>query len=59
MFCQFLLYNKVTQLYIYIYILYLTLSSIMFYHKWLDIAPFAIQQDLIAYLLQMQYFAFY
>ena len=38
----------------YVYILFLTLSSIMFHHKWLDIVPCAIQQDLIAYLLQMQ-----
>ena len=33
--CQFLLYSKVTQPYIhvYIYILFLTLSSITFHHK--------------------------
>ena len=37
-----------------IYILFLTLSSIMFHHKWLDIVPCAVQQDLIAYPLQMQ-----
>ena len=39
MFCQFLLYSKVTQSYIYIhiYILFLTLSSVMFHHNWLDI----------------------
>ena len=67
-FCKFLLYCKVTQshththththtyiyIYIYIYILFLTLSSIMFHHKWLDRVPCAVQQDLIAYLLQMQ-----
>ena len=29
----------------------------MFLHKWLDIVPCAIQQDLIAYPLQMQEFA--
>ena len=32
-FCQFLLYSKMTHLYIYIYILFLTLSAIMFNHK--------------------------
>ena len=57
MFCQFLVYSKATQSYIYIYILFLTLSPIMFHHKWLDTAPCAIQQDLIAYPLQMQKFA--
>lgn len=34
---NFLLYSKVTQSHI--YILFLTLSSIMFHHKWLDIVP--------------------
>ena len=29
----------------------------MFHHQWLDIVPCAIQQDLIAYPLQMQEFA--
>ena len=53
-FCQFLWYSKETQLYIHIYIIFLTLSSIMFHHKWLDIVPCAIEQDLIAYPLQMQ-----
>ena len=60
-FCPFLLYSKVTQLYIYIYththILFLTLSSIIFHHKSLDIAPCAIQQDLNAYPFQMLLFA--
>ena len=39
MFCQFLLYNKVIQLYIYIYIhsFFFTLSFIMFHHKQSDI----------------------
>ena len=36
MFCQFLLYSKV-YIHIYIYILFLTLSSIMFHYRWLDI----------------------
>ena len=49
MFCQFQWYSTVTQV-IYIYdILFLLLSSIMFYHKGLDIIPCAVQQDLIAY----------
>ena len=41
--CQFLLYNKVTQsfIYIYIYVIFFTLSSIMFHHKWLDTVPWA------------------
>ena len=34
-----------------------SLSSIRLHHKWLDIVPCAIQQDLIAYSLQMQEFA--
>ena len=38
-------------------ILFLTLSSIMFHHKWLGRVPCAMQQDLIAYPLQMQWFA--
>ena len=46
-FCQFLLYSKMTQSHIHIYILFLTLSSIMLHHKWLDIVPCAIQQDII------------
>ena len=33
------------------------ISFIMLHHKWLDIVPSAIQQDLIAYPLQMQEFA--
>ena len=49
MFCQFLLYSKVTQSYIYMHILFLTLSSIRFHHKCLAMVPCAIQQNLIAY----------
>ena len=30
----------------------------MFNHKWLDVVSCSIQQDLIAFPLQMQYFAF-
>ena len=40
--------------YTYTYILFLTLSPIMCYHKWLDIVPCAIQQDLFACSLQMR-----
>ena len=36
---HFLLYNKVTQSHIHIYILFLTFSSIRLHHKWLDIVP--------------------
>ena len=56
MFCQFLLYSTVTLsfIYIYIYTLFLTLSSIMFHNKWPDIVPYATQQDLIINPLQMQ-----
>ena len=43
--------------YTYTYILFLTLSFIMFHHKWLDIVPCALQQDLTAYPLQVQEFA--
>ena len=40
--CQFLLYGKVTQSYIYIDSFFFPLSSIMFHHKWLHIVPCAI-----------------
>ena len=40
-------------IYIYTYC-FLLLSSIMFHHKRLDIVPYAIQLDLIAYPLQMR-----
>ena len=46
--CQFLLYSRVTS-YMYIYIPCLVLSSIIFCPKRLDIAPCAVQQDLLAY----------
>ena len=51
-----MLYSKMTQLHI--SILFFTLSSIMFHHKWLNIVPCAIQKNLIAYTIQMQHFAF-
>ena len=47
MLCQLLLYRKVTQSYIHIYILFLKLSSILLQHKRLDKVPCAVQQDLI------------
>ena len=43
---SFLLYSMVTQLHKHIYVLFLTLFSIMLHYKWLDIVPSAIQQDL-------------
>ena len=49
--------DPVVHTYIYTYIVFLTLSSSMFHRKWLDIVPRAVQQDLIAYPLQMQWFA--
>ena len=54
---SFLLYSKETQSHIHICILFLTLSSIMLHHKWLDIVPSAVQWDLIAYPFQRQLFA--
>ena len=35
------------------YILFLTLSPVLFHHKWLDTVPCAVQQDLTAHPLQM------
>ena len=54
---NFLLYRKVTQSHTHRYILFLTLSSIVCHHKWLDIVPSAMQRDLIAYPFQRQSFA--
>ena len=48
-FCCKVKWPSYTYRYIYDYILFFTLSSIMFHCKWLDIVPCAIQQDLIAY----------
>ena len=48
----FLLYSKVTQLHIHIYILFSHI--IMLHHKWLDIVLSATQQDLIASPFQRQ-----
>ena len=44
---NFLLYSTVTQLQIYVYILFSHI--IMLHHKWLDIVSSATQQDLIVY----------
>ena len=52
---NFLLHSKVTQLHIHVYILFSHI--IMLHHKWLDIVPSAIQQDLIAYPFQSQQIA--
>ena len=49
---NFLLYSKVTQLYIHVYILFSHI--IMLHHEWLDIVPSAIQQELTAYPFQKQ-----
>ena len=67
MFCQYLMYNKLTQSYIHIYIHIYThthLSHIILYHvmvpyKWLDIVLCAIQQDLIAYPHRIYTLTFY
>ena len=49
---NFLLYNKVTQLHVHVYIIFSHI--IMLHHKWLDIVSSAIQQDLIANPFQRQ-----
>ena len=62
MFCQFLLYSKVTQsctytyTHVYIHILFLTLSSITFHHKWLDIFLCAVQQDFKSFYILLSKF---
>ena len=57
-FCQFSTVQQSDPVtHIYTYVLFLTLSSITLHHKWLDRVPSAIQQDLIAYPFQMQWFA--
>ena len=55
--CQFSPDSKVTQSYKHIYTPFLTLSSIILHHKWLDMVPCAMEQDLIAYPFQRQYSA--
>ena len=49
---NFLLYSRMTQSHIHVYIL--SSHLIMLHNKLLDIVPSAIQQDLIAYPFQMQ-----
>ena len=66
MLCQFLLYSKVTQLYIHIHTHthththtpFLTLSSIIVYPKRLVIVPCAVQQELILNVLPSFFFFF-
>ena len=53
--CNFLLYTKLTQSHIHVYILFTYI--IMLHHMWLDIVPSAIQNDLMAYPFQTQEFA--
>ena len=60
-FCQFSAVQQrdpVTHTHTHTHILFPTLSSPMLHHTILDIVPCAIRQDLIAYALQMQEFAF-
>ena len=67
MLCQFLLYSKVTQLYIHIHTHthththtpFLTLSSIIVYPKRLVIVPCAVQQELILNVLPSFFFFFF
>ena len=62
---NFLLYRKVTQSHTYTHTQTHThthththsFALIILHHKWLDVVPSAIQQDLIAYPLQRQHFA--
>ena len=49
---NFLLYSMVTWLHIHVYILFSHI--VMLQHKWPDIVPSAIRQDLIAYPFQWQ-----
>ena len=51
---NFLLYSKVTHSHVHTYIIFLTLSSNMFHHNWLDVVPSALQQNLTAFPSQMQ-----
>ena len=52
--CQFLLYNKVNQLYVYIYPFFLGFPSHLGHHRVLSRVPCAIQQVLISYLFYTQ-----
>ena len=55
MMCQFLLYSKVNQLYIYIHPLFFGFPSHLGHHRALSRVPCAIQQVLISYLFYTQY----
>ena len=54
MLCQFLLYSKVNQLYVYIYLLFFVLPSHLDHHRALSRVPCAMQQALTSYLLYTQ-----
>ena len=49
MLCEFLLYSKVIQLYIYIYTFFFIFFSIMIYLRIFNIVPCAVQEDLVVY----------
>ena len=55
MLCQFLLYSKVNQLYVYIYPFTVGFPSHLGHHRALSRVPWAIQQVLISYLFYTQY----
>ena len=55
MFCQFLLYSKVNQLYVFKYPLFFVFPSNLGHHRALSRVPHAIQQVLISYLFYTQY----
>ena len=55
MLCQFLVYSKVIQLYIYTF--FFIFFSIMVYYRTLNIVPCAIQQDLVVYPFYIYQFA--
>ena len=54
---KFYLQQRDPVMYIYMYLLFLTSSSILFHHKGLESSPWALQQALLAYPLQMRQFA--
>ena len=58
MLCQFLLYSKVNQLYVYIYPLFFRFFSHVVYYRILSRVPCAIQQVLVDYLFYIQQFVY-
>ena len=54
MLCQFLLYSKVNQFYVYIYPVFLRFPSRLGHHRALSRVPRAIEQVLMSYLLYTQ-----